>query len=146
MGQAETPQIELEVESAAQLRGDSGEIESVITNLVSNAVRHTAADGTITLAWRSGPSGADLVVSETGEGIAEEHIPRLTERFFRVDRGRTREEGGFGLGLAIVKHVLTRHDAELFVRSEPGEGSTFCCHFPPARLVVDPPIPIASNV
>ncbi len=145
-GQADVPTIEIEAEASTQLYGSSSEIESVITNLVSNAVRHTDPDGTVSLAWRSGPSGADLVVADTGEGIAEEHIPRLTERFFRVDRGRAREEGGFGLGLAIVKHVLTRHDAELFVRSEPGEGSTFCCHFPPERLVVDPPIPIASNV
>ena len=145
-GHTDVPTIEIEAEATTQLYGSPSEIESVIANLVSNAVRHTDAAGTVSLAWRSGPSGADLVVTDTGEGIAEEHIPRLTERFFRVDRGRAREEGGFGLGLAIVKHVLSRYDAELFVRSAPGEGSTFCCHFPPARLVVDPPIPIVGTV
>ena len=144
-GQADAPQIELEVESTAQLRGDIGEIESVITNLLSNAIRHTPPDGRITIAWRSGPEGADLVVSDTGEGIAEEHIPRLTERFFRVDRGRAREGGGVGLGLAIVKHVLGRHEAELAIESEPGIGSVFTCHFPPQRVVVDPPIPLAGG-
>lgn len=144
-GQPDAPQIKLALESTAQLRGDSSEIESVITNLLSNAIRHTPADGSITLAWQSGPDGADLIVSDTGEGIAEEHIPRLTERFFRVDRGRAREDGGVGLGLAIVKHVLGRHEAELQVSSERGAGSEFRCRFPARRVVVDPPIPLAGN-
>ncbi len=73
-------------------------------------------------------------MSDTGEGIADEHIPRLTERFFRVDRGRSRDGGGIGLGLAIVKHVLGRHDAELIISSELGVGSEFRCHFPSARI------------
>jgi two-component system phosphate regulon sensor histidine kinase PhoR len=145
IGRSGVPQIELELESAAQLRGDSSEVESVITNLLSNAIRHTPADGRITIAWRSGPSGADLVVSDTGEGIDEEQIPRLTERFFRVDRGRARVDGGVGLGLAIVKHVLGRHEAELDIVSEPDIGSKFTCHFPPQRVVVDPPIPLAGS-
>lgn len=143
--QANHPRIDIDAESAAQLRGNSGEIESVITNLLSNAVRHTPPDGSITLAWRSGPDGAELAVADSGEGIDEEHIPRLTERFFRVDRGRAREDGGVGLGLAIVKHVLGRHEAELQVDSEIGEGSTFTCRFPAERVVIDPPIPLAGG-
>jgi len=133
----DAPDIHVDIESPARLRGDSNEIESVITNLVSNAVRHTPVDGKVTLLWQSDASGADLVVSDTGEGIAEEHIPRLTERFFRVDRGRARTDGGVGLGLAIVKHILSRHDAGLEVTSRPGEGSSFCCHFPSTRIVIN---------
>jgi two-component system phosphate regulon sensor histidine kinase PhoR len=135
-GGADAPTIQIEAESSALLRGDSGEIESVVTNLLSNAIRHTPPQGVVTLNWRSASGGADLVVSDTGEGIAEEHIPRLTERFFRVDRGRAREDGGVGLGLAIVKHVLGRHEAELHVSSTPGTGSEFRCHFPAERVVV----------
>lgn len=134
-GRSDCPTIELEAESAAQLRGNANEIESVINNLLSNAIRHTPATGRITLAWRSDSDGAELAISDTGEGIAGEHIPRLTERFFRVDRGRAREDGGVGLGLAIVKHVLGRHEATLTIESEPGAGSMFCCRFPPARVV-----------
>ena len=95
------------------------------------------------MTWRSGPDGADLVVADTGEGIDPEFIPRLTERFFRVDKGRSREDGGTGLGLAIVKHVLARHDAELTITSEPGEGSEFCCSFPAERVVVSPPVALS---
>ena len=140
-----TATIEALMESSAQIRGRSGEIESLITNLVSNAVRHTSVDGKISLIWRSGPDGAQLVVRDTGEGIPDEHLPRLTERFFRVDRGRSREDGGVGLGLAIVKHVLGRHDAELMIISEPGSGSEFQCLFPASRLVVEPPVPLTGE-
>lgn len=140
-GHTGVPKITLDAEPAAQLRGDAGEIESLITNLLSNAVRHTPADGQITLSWQTGSDGADIVVRDTGEGIAEEHIPRLTERFFRVDRGRARTDGGVGLGLAIVKHVLTRHEADLSITSEPGSGSEFRCHFPPGRVVVEAQMP-----
>ena len=112
-------------------------------NLLSNAVRFTPQDGRITLTWRSDADGGDLIVSDTGEGIDAEHLPRLTERFFRVDKGRSRDNGGTGLGLAIVKHVLARYDAELFIRSEPGEGSEFRCHFPQERLVVAPPVTLS---
>lgn len=135
-GRNEVPAIEVLPGSAAQLRGNGGEIESAITNLVSNAIRHTPADGKITLDWQTDANGADLVISDNGEGIAEEHIPRLTERFFRVDRGRARQDGGVGLGLAIVKHVLGRHEAELHVKSEPAVGSEFRCHFPAERVSV----------
>ena len=144
-GQADAPDITVQAESVARLRGDTAEIESVITNLVSNAVRHTPPGGNVTLSWRSGDDGGDLVVSDTGEGIADEHIPRLTERFFRVDRGRARTDGGVGLGLAIVKHVLSRHDAELKVSSRPGEGSRFVCHFPAARVVTEAPTALMAS-
>jgi len=131
--------IVVNIESTASLLGRSGEIESVIVNLLSNALRFTPPDGTVTLTWRAGLAGAELIVTDTGDGIDAEHIPRLTERFFRVDRGRSRDEGGIGLGLAIVKHVLARHDAELAISSEPGRGSQFRCHFPADRLVIEPP-------
>jgi two-component system phosphate regulon sensor histidine kinase PhoR len=134
-GHADVARIDVVLESAECLTGNSAEIETVIVNLLSNAVRYTPADGEISLTWRTGNHGADLVVSDTGEGIAAEDIPRLTERFYRVDRGRARQDGGTGLGLAIVKHVLARHDAELIITSEPGEGSEFRCHFPRRRVV-----------
>lgn len=144
-GQTGTPALKIEIETAAQLYGNTGEIDSVITNLLSNAIRHTPADGEIRLTWRSDPDGADLIIVDTGEGVAEEHIPRLTERFFRVDRGRSREDGGVGLGLAIVKHVLGRHEADLIVTSAQDAGSEFRCHFPESRVVVEPPIALADT-
>ena len=83
----------------------------------------------------AGSGGGVISVTDTGEGIADEHLPRLTERFFRVDRGRARTDGGVGLGLAIVKHILNRHDAELRITSEVGKGSTFWCEFSKDRVV-----------
>jgi len=137
-GHAGIADVEIEARSTATLTGSAAEIETVIVNLLSNAVRYTPGDGRITLTWQSGPDGADLIVRDTGEGIDPEFIPRLTERFFRIDKGRSREGGGTGLGLAIVKHVLARHDADLLISSTPGEGSEFRCHFPPERVVVNP--------
>ena len=137
-GHADVALIEIAVESQATLTGSSAEIETLIVNLVSNAVRCTPKDGTISLTWRDGDDGADLIVADTGEGISADDIPRLTERFFRVDRGRARQDGGTGLGLAIVKHVLARHDAELIITSELGKGSEFRCHFPSNRVVPPP--------
>jgi len=142
---ADIPPIAVEAESSAQLYGNGAEIESLVENLLSNAVRHTPPEGRVVISWRSGSDGADLLVSDTGEGIAAEHIPRLTERFFRVDHGRAREDGGVGLGLAIVKHILSRHDAELHISSKMGAGSDFRCRFPRQRVVVDPPVPIVSG-
>jgi two-component system phosphate regulon sensor histidine kinase PhoR len=139
-GHAKVASILVRDESSARLSGDPAEIETVIVNLLSNAVRFTPDDGEVTLTWRSDTDGGDLIVSDTGEGIDPEFIPRLTERFFRIDKGRSREEGGTGLGLAIVKHVLARHDAELVISSEPGEGSEFRCHFPAERGVISPPV------
>jgi len=135
-GHADVARINVVLASEATLTGSSAEIETLVVNLVSNAVRYTPKDGEISLTWRVGDDGADLIVADTGEGISADDIPRLTERFFRVDRGRARQDGGIGLGLAIVKHVLARHDAELIITSEPGEGSEFRCHFPARRVVV----------
>ena len=136
---ADAAEIKVNVESSATLLGRKAEIESVIVNLLSNALRYTPQSGEINLTWRSSSDGAELIVTDTGDGIDPEHIPRLTERFFRVDRGRSRGEGGIGLGLAIVKHVLIRHDAELEIKSEPGFGSEFRCVFPPDRIKVAAP-------
>lgn len=142
-GHANAAAMTINAESAVRLRGNIAEIETVIVNLLSNAIRHTPADGEITMTWRSGEDGADLIVADTGEGIDPEHIPRLTERFFRVDRGRSRDDGGIGLGLAIVKHILARHDAKLIVTSNAGVGSEFRCHFPAERVVFTPAMPLS---
>jgi two-component system phosphate regulon sensor histidine kinase PhoR len=131
--------VSLQLESSAGLKGSLQEIRSALGNLVSNAVRYTPDGGEITLAWRERNGEGVFSVTDTGEGIAAEHIPRLTERFYRVDRSRSRETGGTGLGLAIVKHVLTRHDARLDVQSIPGKGSTFSAIFPAQRLRAAPP-------
>lgn len=136
-------QIIVNAESSAELLGVRAEIESVVVNLLSNALRYTPPEGAVTMTWRSGPDGGQFIVSDTGIGIDADSIPRLTERFFRVDRGRSRGEGGVGLGLAIVKHVLARHDAELEISSVPDEGSEFTCHFPSARVVVAPPVTLS---
>jgi two-component system phosphate regulon sensor histidine kinase PhoR len=142
-GHARIADIDVRTESSAHLQASAAEIETVIVNLLSNAVRFTPPDGEITMTWRSGDDGADIIVADTGEGIDPEFIPRLTERFFRIDKGRSREDGGTGLGLAIVKHILGRHDAELSIESEPGKGSVFRCHFPPERVVVAPPVALS---
>jgi two-component system phosphate regulon sensor histidine kinase PhoR len=121
--------------SSARLQGNADELRSAFTNLVSNAVRYTPEGGSITVQWQTDASGGRLSVSDTGIGVAPEHVPRLTERFYRVDRSRSRDTGGTGLGLAIVKHVLLRHRATLEIESELGRGSTFRCVFPAERLV-----------
>jgi two-component system phosphate regulon sensor histidine kinase PhoR len=128
--------VELSLETDAWLLGSEGDLHSVVTNLVSNAVKYTPADGSIQLRyWRDEQGAACVSVSDTGIGIAREHLPRLTERFYRVDQGRARKHGGSGLGLAIVKHALQRHGAQLVVDSVEGQGSTFCCNFPATRVV-----------
>jgi two-component system phosphate regulon sensor histidine kinase PhoR len=144
-GHANVARVTIDTASAAKLQGNGAEIETVIVNLLSNAIRYTPSDGEITVSWRSGADGADLIVADTGEGIDPEYIPRLTERFFRVDKGRSRDDGGVGLGLAIVKHVLARHDAELIVTSEAGVGSEFRCHFPADRVLIEPPALMADG-
>lgn len=117
------------------LLGDERELFSAFSNLVSNAVRYTPAGGKIKVIWRDADvGGAEFVVHDSGPGIASEHLPRLTERFYRVDRSRSRETGGTGLGLAIVKHVATRHQAQLVIESELGEGSAFKIRFPSDRI------------
>ncbi|GAA4420513.1 phosphate regulon sensor histidine kinase PhoR [Acidovorax lacteus] len=127
--------FEAEGLDGVELAGAMSELQSAFSNLISNAVRYTPAGGEITVRWRRNPQG-DVVfsVADTGPGIAAEHIPRLTERFYRVDRSRSRETGGTGLGLAIVKHVLQRHGASLQIVSTVGVGSTFTVVFPVTRL------------
>ena len=137
-GRKDVPKLKVKADASVQLLGNPTQIESVITNLLTNAIRHTPGDGQIVLRWSAGSQGGVIEVQDSGEGIANEHIPRLTERFFRVDRGRARTDGGVGLGLAIVKHILHRHDAELRVTSEVGKGSTFSCLFSKERVIERP--------
>ena len=129
-------EIAVEIEGQGDLYGAEPELVSAFANLVANAVRYTPNGGKVTLEWRVLPGGAEFAVRDTGIGIAPEHIPRLTERFYRVDRGRSRDAGGTGLGLAIVKHSLNRHQARLVITSKPGEGSRFAARFPPERVAV----------
>ncbi len=127
--------ITLDSEGQGDLRGAESELVSAFGNLVSNAIRYTPAGGTICLIWRVAAQGAEFTVQDSGIGIEPTHIPRLTERFYRVDRGRSREVGGTGLGLAIVKHSLNRHQASLEISSIPGAGSRFTARFPASRVV-----------
>lgn len=128
-------ELALENSGPPTLLGSSRELHSAFSNLASNAVRYTPAGGRIALRWRAvAAGGAVFEVADSGIGIDSRDIPRLTERFYRVDRGRSRDSGGTGLGLAIVKHVLERHQAKLEIKSSPGEGSTFAAVFP-ARCV-----------
>jgi two-component system phosphate regulon sensor histidine kinase PhoR len=119
-----------------QLRGSPEEIRSAFGNLVSNAVRYTPEGGTITLSLKYNENGLVFEVADTGIGIPKEHLSRLTERFYRIDKGRSAATGGTGLGLAIVKHVLLRHDARLEIASVPGKGSVFSAVFPANRATV----------
>lgn len=120
---------------AAGLRGSFDELRSAFGNLVFNAVRYTPAGGMITIDWRIEDGSPVFAVTDTGIGIPAEHIPRLTERFYRVDKGRSAAAGGTGLGLAIVKHVLARHGGTLRIQSVPGRGSTFSARFPAERML-----------
>src|ERR1700761_705283 len=124
----------LELDCADGLFGAPHEIESAFTNLLVNGLKYTPAEGTVRMRWWSDPEGAYFAVIDTGIGISAEHIPRLTERFYRVDAGRSRGEGGSGLGLAIVKHALQRHGGGLDVHSTEGKGSSFTCYFPAQRI------------
>ena len=127
--------IALDIGRAASVVGNRDELRSAFGNLVSNAIRYTPQRGSIALRWRVDDDGSGVFsVQDSGIGIAAEHIPRLTERFYRVDRSRSRATGGTGLGLAIVKHVLLRHRAELDVQSVPGRGSTFSVRLPPESV------------
>jgi two-component system, OmpR family, phosphate regulon sensor histidine kinase PhoR len=127
--------VELECSTHACLLGNAKELYSAFANLAINAVRYTPAGGHIRIGWRQRGSVVEYTVADDGIGIAPEHIPRLTERFYRVDRGRSRETGGTGLGLAIVKHVVSRHQGDLLIDSQPGQGSRFTACFPARRLV-----------
>jgi two-component system phosphate regulon sensor histidine kinase PhoR len=143
--------VALDIGDAATVLGSRDELASAFGNLVSNAIRYTAFGGTITLSWRVDDNGTGVfAVTDSGIGIAPEHLPRLTERFYRIDRSRSRATGGTGLGLAIVKHVLLRHQATLEIASEPGKGSTFAVRLPARRVLrapvaVDVPAPATNS-
>ncbi len=127
--------VTLDIGDAATVTGGREELASAFSNLVSNAIRYTPAGGTIALSWRVEADGSGVfAVRDSGIGIAPEHVPRLTERFYRIDRSRSRATGGTGLGLAIVKHVLLRHQAELEIASELGKGSSFAVRLPVKRV------------
>lgn len=127
--------ISAEIAPNLDLTGAVDELQSALSNLVSNAVRYTPQGGDIRISWQLRDNHPVFSVRDNGIGIAQQHIDRLTERFYRVDRGRSRETGGTGLGLAIVKHILTRHQAKLEIISEPDVGSTFSAVFPKVRSV-----------
>lgn len=129
--------INMIFDSDDDLRGEIKDIQSVVSNLVSNAARYTDVDGAIDIRWWVDENGGHVSVSDNGVGIAKEQIPRLCERFYRVENGRERigGAGGTGLGLAIVKHALLRHGGELEIDSELGKGSVFTCHFPKERII-----------
>jgi two-component system, OmpR family, phosphate regulon sensor histidine kinase PhoR len=132
--------IEASIDPALMLYGRETEAESIFGNLIANAVQYTSAGGRIDVRWETSGDGARFSVTDTGIGVAPEDIPRLTERFYRVDEGRSRASGGTGLGLSIVKHALERHEGRLEVRSRLGQGSTFICHFPPHRVLRARPV------
>lgn len=149
-------QLVVDAPSDAQVIGSENEIRSAISNLVFNAVKYTPAESEIRIEWQETGQGATLTVEDNGPGINPRHLPRLTERFYRVDKGRSAETGGTGLGLAIVKHVLIRHNARLEIRSELEKGSRFICLFPTHRLywenqahnqaISEPSTPILSEL
>jgi len=127
--------FKFEIIDKESLLGDEREILSAFSNLVSNAIRYTPDAGEIDVRWNINSQGqGEFSVRDTGPGIASEHLARLTERFYRVDRSRSRDTGGTGLGLAIVKHIAGRHQAQLLIESMPGKGSTFTLRFPKERL------------
>jgi two-component system phosphate regulon sensor histidine kinase PhoR len=126
--------FEVDVPSPAVLLGAPAEVHSIVANLLTNAVKYTPEGGRIEVRWTVDAAGGHLAVTDSGIGIAPEHLPRLTERFYRVDPGRSRKLGGTGLGLAIVKHALQRHGGTLEIASVEGRGSTFTCHFPLRRI------------
>ena len=128
--------IRVKLESAEWLKGNTEELRSAFGNLISNAVRYTPEHGEIEIRWGLRDAHLTFAVHDTGIGIEPQHIDRLTERFYRVDRSRSRETGGTGLGLAIVKHVLNRHQGRLDIQSTPGSGSTFSVVFPDTRRLV----------
>lgn len=136
-------EVRLVLDSPAQLLGSEAEVHSIAANLISNAVKYTPAEGSVEIRWWTDGQGGHLSVADTGIGIPAEHLPRLTERFYRVDRGRSRKSGGSGLGLAIVKHALQRHGGRLAIESVEGRGSTFTCHFPLKRVAEEVPVAAA---
>ncbi len=135
--------IRVRLDSSEGLKGNTEDLRSAFGNLISNAVRYTPENGEIEISWELRDGHARFAVRDSGIGIEPQHIDRLTERFYRVDRSRSRETGGTGLGLAIVKHVLSRHQARLEIQSAPGSGSTFAMEFPDTRRLVANRAPVA---
>ncbi len=128
-------QISLSADPTLFLKGNKKELQSAFSNLIFNAVRHTPNGAHIQISWTTDGKEARFSVADTGEGIPARHIPRLTERFYRIDAARSRDSGGTGLGLAIVKHILQHHDSVLEIASQEGKGSTFSCQFPRSRVL-----------
>jgi two-component system phosphate regulon sensor histidine kinase PhoR len=137
--------IALEADPDLWLQGSGEELRSAFSNLVFNAVQHTPAGTEVALRWFRDERFAYLEVADQGEGIPAHHLPRLTERFYRIDKARSRAKGGTGLGLAIAKHAVHRHGGELLIASEVGEGSTFTCRFPPTAIIPPRRGPAAVN-
>ena len=135
LGQDKHQKISLQADEQLNLRGNSDELHSLFANLINNAVRYTPENGTISISWQKINDEAVFSVVDDGPGIAPQHIPRLTERFYRADVDRSRESGGTGLGLAIVKYAVERHDGRLEIKSILGQGSTFSCYFPSQRFL-----------
>ncbi len=131
--------LRLRADPSAWLLGEEAELRSAFSNIIFNAVRHTRPGTRVEIEWRTDGEGASFSVRDHGQGIAAYHLPRLSERFYRVDAGRSRDSGGTGLGLAIVKQVLDRYSAELKIASEVGVGSTFICQFPESLVQLAPP-------
>lgn len=129
--------LRLDCDNSLLIYGAEKELYSAFSNLVTNAVRYTSDGGEVNLRWYRDEAGAHFEVTDTGMGIAPQHIPRLTERFYRVDVGRSRDVGGTGLGLAIVKHVISRHSGTLRISSTLNKGSTFSCDFPSSLIVAE---------
>ncbi len=138
--------IELDCPRGTGLLGDKSALRSIVSNLLSNAVRFTPRGGTVTVRWWIDSVGGHLAITDTGIGIAEEDIARVTERFYRTDSGRARHQGGTGLGLAIVKHALSMHDATLEIQSKPLQGTSFFCHFPLSRVIDNPDGKLAPDI
>ena len=139
--------IEQDLDKDLWLVGNTDELLSAFSNLIFNAIIHTPPKTKIRITWKKAEKNARFSISDTGPGIPERHIPRLTERFYRVDKGRSRQSGGTGLGLAIVKHIINRHDGELMISSREGFGSQFTCSFPEelileGRYIREPPKPL----
>jgi len=130
--------LEKNINASLKLKGSEAELMSVCSNLVHNAIRHTQDGTVVSIEWKLNSTGeACLIIKDTGQGIPAEHIAHLTERFYRVDKGRSRDKGGTGLGLAIVQHIVQRHNGKLDIKSEIGKGSEFRITFPENRVVID---------
>ena len=135
----------LEIQDDLIVKGDQDSLYSAFSNILFNAVQYTPSGGVIDIRWYRTGTGACLEVTDSGEGIPAEHIQRVTERFYRVDKGRSREKGGTGLGLAIAKHVMVQHEAELKISSEPDSGTRVKCHLPAHRVIAVKQTSAAGN-